>query len=52
MVRLARDGGGVVQGGGYGGTRQEYTHTVWQLERLIEDGYERIVALVEGAGGG
>ena len=32
----------------YGGTRQEYAHTARELEQLIEDGYERIVALVEG----
>ena len=31
----------------YGGTRQEYAYTARELEQLIEDGYERIVALVE-----
>jgi protein-tyrosine-phosphatase len=31
----------------YGGTRQEYAHTARELERLIADGYERIIALVE-----
>ena len=36
----------------YGGTRSEYAYTARQLEQLIEDGYERIVALVERAGGG
>ncbi len=36
----------------YGGTRLEYAHTARELEQLIEDGYERIVALVEGASGG
>ena len=36
----------------YGGTRLEYAQTARQLERLIEDGYERIVALVEGTDGG
>ena len=36
----------------YGGTRAEYAHTARELEQLIEDGYERIVALVgERAGG-
>ena len=35
----------------YGGTRQEYAETAGQLERLIADGYERIVELVVGAGG-
>jgi protein-tyrosine-phosphatase len=35
----------------YGGTRFEYAHTARQLERLIEDSYERIVALVEGSEG-
>jgi protein-tyrosine-phosphatase len=33
----------------YGGTRWEYATTAAQLERLIADGYERIVELVEGA---
>ncbi|MDY7080325.1 MAG: low molecular weight protein arginine phosphatase [Chloroflexota bacterium] len=31
----------------YGGRRSEYAFTARELERLIEDGYERIVALVE-----
>jgi len=31
----------------YGGTRQEYAHTAKELEHLIDDGYARIVALVE-----
>ncbi len=31
----------------YGGTRQEYAYTAKELEQLIADGYERIVALVE-----
>ena len=35
----------------YGGTRLEYMYTAKELEQLIEDGYERIVALVEGRGG-
>lgn len=35
----------------YGGTRQEYAHTARELEQLVEDGYERIVALVEMAPG-
>jgi len=33
----------------YGGTRLEYVYTARELEQLVEDGYERIVALVEGA---
>ena len=33
----------------YGGSRQEYAAVAEELERLIEDGYERIVALVEGS---
>jgi protein-tyrosine-phosphatase len=33
----------------YGGTRLEYEYTARELEQLIEDGYERIVALVEEA---
>jgi protein-tyrosine phosphatase len=33
----------------YGGSRQEYALVAEELERLIENGYERIVALVEGA---
>ena len=32
----------------YGGTRQEYAYTAQELEQLIENGYERIVSLVEG----
>jgi protein-tyrosine-phosphatase len=36
----------------YGSTRREYARTARQLERLIEEGYERIVALVEGTDGG
>ncbi len=35
----------------YGGTRAEYAYTARELERLIEKGYERIVALVEEAAG-
>ena len=35
----------------YGGTRQEYAHTAKELEQLITDGYERIVALVEERSG-
>lgn len=31
----------------YGGTRTEYARTAKELERSIEEGYERIVALVE-----
>lgn len=31
----------------YGGVRPEYAAIAKELERLIEDGYERIVALVE-----
>lgn len=31
----------------YQGTRMEYAYIAKELERLIEDGYERIVALVE-----
>ncbi|RLC97603.1 MAG: low molecular weight protein arginine phosphatase [Chloroflexi bacterium] len=31
----------------YGGTRQEYAYTAKELEQLIENGYERIVALVQ-----
>lgn len=31
----------------YGGTRLEYASTARELERLIEDGYERIVDLAE-----
>jgi protein-tyrosine phosphatase len=34
----------------YGGSRAEYACTAGELEQLIEDGYGRIVALVEGAG--
>jgi len=36
----------------YGSTRQEYVRIARELGQLIEDGYERIVALVEGAAGG
>lgn len=36
----------------YGGTRLEYTYTARELDQLIEAGYERIVALVEGTTGG
>jgi len=32
----------------YGGTQSEYASTARELEQLIRDGYERIVALVEG----
>jgi protein-tyrosine-phosphatase len=32
----------------YGGSRMEYAYTAKELEELIESGYERIVALVEG----
>ena len=35
----------------YGGTRLEYAYTARELEQLIEDGYERIVVLVEGCAG-
>ena len=35
----------------YGGTRQEYAHTAKELEQLLTDGYERIVALVEERSG-
>ena len=35
----------------YGGTRMEYVYTARELEQLIENGYERIVALVEGGAG-
>jgi len=31
----------------YGGTRMEYAYTAQELEELIEEGYERIVALTE-----
>jgi len=34
----------------YGGTAADYAATAHELERLIEAGYERIVALVEGRG--
>ena len=34
----------------YGGPRAEYARTAGELEQLIEDGYERIVALVERTG--
>lgn len=33
----------------YGGTRLEYAYIARELEQLIEEGYERIVALVEEA---
>jgi protein-tyrosine phosphatase len=33
----------------YGSTRMEYAYTAKELEELIEGGYERIVALVEGS---
>ncbi len=36
----------------YRGMRLEYVYVASELEQLIEDGYERIVALVEGAAGG
>jgi protein-tyrosine phosphatase len=36
----------------YGGSRAEYAHTASELEQMIEDGYGRIVALVEGTGDG
>jgi len=36
----------------YGGTRLEYAYTAKELEQLVEDGYERIVGLVEGTPGG
>jgi protein-tyrosine-phosphatase len=32
----------------YGGSRMEYAYTAKELEALIEDGYARIVELVEG----
>jgi len=35
----------------YRGTRLEYAHVARELARLIENGYERIVALVEGVDG-
>ena len=31
----------------YGGTRAEYAYTAKELEQLVENGYERIVALVK-----
>jgi protein-tyrosine phosphatase len=34
----------------YGGTRREYAHAAKDLEHLIEEGYERIVALAEESG--
>jgi len=34
----------------YGGTRLEYAYTAQELEELIEEGYERIVALAEEKG--
>ena len=33
----------------YGGTRLEYKYTARELEQLVEDGYERIVARVKEA---
>lgn len=36
----------------YGGTRLEYAHVAQQLERLIDAGYDRIVALAEEASSG
>jgi protein-tyrosine-phosphatase len=33
----------------YGGTRLEYEYTARELEQLVEDGYEQIVARVEEA---
>jgi protein-tyrosine-phosphatase len=36
----------------YGGTRLEYKYTARELEQLIEDGYERIVTLVDKATAG
>lgn len=36
----------------YGSARREYAYTAKELEQLIEDGYERIVTLVERVGGG
>ena len=36
----------------YGGTRREYAKVAAELERLIEDGYERIVTLAQEASGG
>ena len=35
----------------YGGKRSEYAQTARELEQLVEEGYERIVALVERAPG-
>jgi protein-tyrosine-phosphatase len=35
----------------YGSSRMEYAYTAKELEGLIENGYQRIVALVEGATG-
>jgi protein-tyrosine-phosphatase len=35
----------------YGSSRMEYAYTAKELKGLIENGYERIVALVEGATG-
>jgi protein-tyrosine-phosphatase len=34
----------------YGGPRAEYARTAGELEQIIEDGYGRIIALVEGGG--
>jgi protein-tyrosine-phosphatase len=36
----------------YGGSRLEYAYIAQELEQLIDDGYERIVALVEAAADG
>ena len=36
----------------YGGTRLEYKDTARELEQLVEDGYERIVTLVDEATAG
>jgi protein-tyrosine-phosphatase len=36
----------------YGGTRLEYKYTARELEQLVEDGYERIVTLVDEAAAG
>lgn len=36
----------------YGGTRLEYTYVARELARLVEEGYMRIVALVEGTDSG
>ena len=36
----------------YGGTRLQYKYTARELEQLVEDGYERIVTLVDEATAG